>query len=293
MPAAAWRRPENGIRSAIASAYREAPQVESRYLGHLDRDKALPQVLPAQLGELKGSVLHVGRNYVPLGTEGRRAFDVAADQLPRLGTAYLRAQDDLTRADAHLADARQKEAQLTQRLHPQLEELDQIEKRAGSSYRAAVVLAASGSDRPGPRAWLRRAGTGRHSAAPNPPCARPRLCGRSWLQNPSRDLNRVLDRRLSRTAVPPRARHQSPADWMKQAVRLGLHPLHAVQALTRGGLPVADAVQALSLTRASLRNPAKTGLLLAAKAMGLPALPVRLAVMAWSLARTAERVLSR
>ena len=60
---------------------------------------------------------------------------------------------------------------------------------------------------------------------------------------------------------------------MMQAFRLGLHPLHAIQALTRGGLPVADAVQAVALTRAALRNPAKTGILLTAKALGLPALP--------------------
>jgi hypothetical protein len=281
----------NRIHSAIASAYREAPQVESRYLGHLDRDKALPQVLPAQLGELKGSVLHIGRNYVPLGAEGRRALDVAADQLPRLGTAYLRAQQDLARADDHLADARQKEVQLTQRLKPNLEELDQIDKRAGSLAdrlltlrpRDQIALArVYGSD------VLERAAQHRPESA-----ARTAALRQSWLQNPSRDLNRALDRRLSRTAVPPPARHQSPAEWTKQAVRLGLHPLHAVQALTRGGLPVADAVQAVSLTRSALRSPVRTGVRLAAQALGLPALPVRLAVMAWSLARTMDRVLSR
>jgi hypothetical protein len=281
----------DGIRSAIASAYHEAPKVETRYLGHLNQEKTLPQVLPAQLGDLKGAVLHAGRTYVPLGAEGRRAFDVAANQLPRLGTAYLRAQDDLARADAHLADARQKEAQLTQRLRPHLEELDQIDKRAASLYERTLAL------RPRDQIALARVHGSdvlERAAKRRPePATRTAASRQSWLQNPSRDLNRALDRRLSRAAVPPQAGHQSHADWMMQAFRLGLHPLHAIQALTRGGLPVADAVQAVALTRAALRNPVKTGVLLTAKAMGLPALPLRLAVMAWTLARTMDRVLSR
>ncbi len=281
----------DGIRSAIASAYREAPQVESRYLGHLDRDKALPQVLPAQLGELKGSVLHTGRIYVPLGAEGRRAFDIAANQLPRLSTAYLRAQEDLARADVRLADAHQKEAQLTQHLQPRLEELDRIEKRAANLYERLFAL------RPRDQIALARVHGPNvlEQAAKRRPdsAARTTTLRQSWMRSPSRDLNRALDRRLSRTAAPPLTRDQSPADWMAKAVRLGLHPLHAIQALTRGGLPVADAVQAVSLTRAALRNPVKTGILLAAKAVGLPVLPLRLAVMAWTLARTVDRVLFR
>jgi hypothetical protein len=281
----------NGVRSAIASAYREAPQVESRYLGHLDRDKALPQVLPAQLGELKGSVLRVGRTYVPLGVEGRRAFDIAADQIPRLGTAYLSAQEDLARADAHLSGARLKEEQLTQRLQPHLEELDQLKKRAGGLYERLLIL------RPRDQiALARRHGSDilERAAQRRPdPAARITALRQSWMRSPSPDLNRALDRRLSRVGVPSLAHQQSPADWMRQAVRLGLHPLHAIQTLTRGGLPLADAVEAISLTRAALRSPAKTGIQLAAKAMGLPALPVRLAVMAWTLARTVDRVLSR
>jgi hypothetical protein len=281
----------DGIRSAIASAYREAPKVESRYLGHLDQEKTLPQALPAQLGELKGSILHAGRTYVPLGAEGRRALDVAANQLPRLATAYLRAQEDLARADARLTDVRQKEAQLSLRLQPHLEELDRIEKRAGSLYERLFAL------RPRDQIALARLhgpDVLEQAARRRPdPAARTTALRQSWMQNLSRDLNRALNRRLSRTAVPPLARHQSPADWIAKAVRLGLHPLHAIQALTRGGIPVADAVQAVSLTRAALRNPAKTGILLTAKAMGLPALPLRLAVMAWTFARTVERVLSR
>jgi hypothetical protein len=281
----------DGIRSAIASAYREAPKVESRYLGHLDQEKTLPQVLPAHLGELKGSVLHVGRTYVPLGTEGRRAFDIAANQLPRLGIAYLRAQEGLARADVHLADARQKDAQLTQLLQPHLAELDQIETRVENLYNRLFAL------RPRDQIVLTRMHGPQvleQAAKRRPePAARTADLRQSWMQSLSHDLNRTLDRRLSRTAMPPLAPHQSPADWMAKAVRLGLHPLHAIQVLTRGGLPLADAAQAVSLTRATLRNPVQTGVLLAAQAMGLPTLPVRLAVMAWTLARTVDRVLSR
>jgi hypothetical protein len=72
-----------------------------------------------------------------------------------------------------------------------------------------------------------------------------------------------------------------------------MHPLHSVQALTRGGVPLADAARAVSLTRAAMRNPVKAGLHLAAQAMGLPALTVRLAALGWSLARDIVHVLTR
>ena len=93
MLAAVWRRPGTAFAPPSPAPTARPPRSRARYLGHLDQEKALPQVLPAQLGELKGAVLHAGRTYIPLGAEGRRAFDVAANQLPRLGTAYLRAQD--------------------------------------------------------------------------------------------------------------------------------------------------------------------------------------------------------
>ena len=279
------------LRLAIASAFRDPAEVASRYLTHLDQGKALPPLLPAQLGELRGTVLHAGRTYIPLGAEGSRALEVATERLPRLGTAFLRAQDDLARADIRLAEVREKDAQITRRWQPQVEELDRIERRVETlperllSLRPRDQIALARARGP---IVLERAARQRPESA-----VRTATLRQSWMQHLSRDLNRALDRRLSRTATLPRTRHQSPADWATKAVRLGLHPLHAVQVLTRGGLPLADAARAVSLARAALRNPAKTGLMLAAKAVGLPALPIRLAAMAWTLARTLERVLSR
>jgi hypothetical protein len=72
-----------------------------------------------------------------------------------------------------------------------------------------------------------------------------------------------------------------------------MHPLHTIQALTRGGLPLADAANAVSLARAAIRSPARTALLLAAKAAGLPALTVRVAALGWSIARGIGQFLSR
>ena len=51
--------------------------------------------------------------------------------------------------------------------------------------------------------------------------------------------------------------------------------------------------RALSLTRAAVRDPAKTAASLTAKALGVPALPVRLAVVALSLVRSVGRSLTR
>ena len=77
------------------------------------------------------------------------------------------------------------------------------------------------------------------------------------MQHLSRDLNRALDRRLSRTGTLPRAGHHSPAEWATKAVRLGLHPLHAVQVLTRGGLPLG--IRGSRPTSAAVEGPAAWG----------------------------------
>jgi hypothetical protein len=58
------------------------------------------------LGRLKGSVLRAGRNYLPLGAEGERAYQVAAEKMPRLGATYLRASEDVARAEVRLAASR-------------------------------------------------------------------------------------------------------------------------------------------------------------------------------------------
>jgi hypothetical protein len=281
----------DGIRSAIAGAYRDAPQVESRYFRHLDQKKALPPLLPAQLGDLKGTVLHAGRTYVPLGAEGKRAFELAANELPRYASAYLRAQDDLARAERHLAEARHRDAQLTPRLQPQLEELERISRRAATLYERLLALR--------PRDQLALARThGRdileRAATRSPePALRKTAVREKWLQHPSRDFHRALDRRLSRARLSAPGRDQSPRDWAALAFRAGMHPLHTIQALTRGGLPLADAANAVSLARAAIRSPARTALLLAAKAAGLPALTVRVAALGWSIARGIGQILSR
>jgi hypothetical protein len=279
------------IRSAIASAFRNAPQVEGRYFRHLDQEKALPPLLPAQLGELKGTVLHAGRTYVPLGAEGKRAFEAAANDLPRFASAYLRAQEDIARADERLAEARQNNEQLSQRLQPQIEELDRINRRVGTLYERLLGL------RPRDQIALARAHGPdilERAATRSPePALRKTAVRERWLKNPSRDLNRALDRRLSRARLSAPGRDQSPREWAALAFRAGMHPLHTIQALTRGGLPLADAANAVSLARAAIRSPARTAARLAAKALGMPALPVRLAAIGWELARGIGQILSR
>lgn len=279
------------IHATLASAYRNPAEVAKRYFDHLHREKALPPLLPAQLGELKRAVLHVGRNYLPLGAEGQRAFEAAAHVLPRQGAAYLQAQADLARFDVCLADARRAYEQLSRSLQPQVKELRELEARAERLPESLMAL------RPRDQiAVARKHGAGlldwaaKHSPGP---AGRTVASREWWMQNLSRDLDRALDRRLSRARVPAPARGQSPADWAAKALHAGLRPLHAIQILTRGGIPLADATRALSLARVAIRNPAKTAILAAAQAMGLPTLPVRLAAMGWALARDVVRVLSR
>jgi hypothetical protein len=117
------------------------------------------------------------------------------------------------------------------------------------------------------------------------------------MRNLSPQLDRALDRQLTRLRLPSPAPGQSPADWLANAVREGLRPAHGIQALTRAGVSLAQSVQAssrvLSRARAGVVNPAKSAAMLAAKALGVPALPVRLASAAWTLARTVARTLTR
>jgi hypothetical protein len=281
----------DGIRSAIASAYREAPQVESRYFRFLNEEKAPPPFLPAQLGELRGTVLHAGRTYLPVGAEGKRAFEIADRDLPRYASEYLRAQDDLACADSRLAEARQKDAQLSQHLQPQLEELERIHTRAETLHERVLTLR--------PRDQIELARTHgkdvlERAASRSPePATRTAELRETWMRSPSRQIDRALDRRLSRARVPAPARGQSPREWAALAFRAGMHPLHTIQALTRGGLPLADAANAASLARSMVRNPARTSVLLTARAIGLPSVTVRLAAIGWSVARDIVHMLTR
>jgi hypothetical protein len=312
-----------GIRSTIAEAFRDPAQAESRYFAHLDREKA-PPPRPAQLGELRGFVLHAGPTSVPLGDQGRRALQAATLPLPRFAADYLRAQEDLARAEARLAEARQENARLREHLRPQFAELEQIQARSVHLEERLLSL------RPRDQiALVRKHGSHdldralrRHPEYP--------LCvvtsREQWVRNLSPELDRVLDRRLSRIGLSRPAAGESLSAWAFRALNRGLHPLHAVQALTRGGvqiakaagavaqayatvrhpgktarrytlravqkstgLPLADAVNAVSLAVGAVRSPVRTALLLTAKGLGLPSLPVRLAMRAWDLVREHER----
>jgi hypothetical protein len=117
------------------------------------------------------------------------------------------------------------------------------------------------------------------------------------MKNLAPQLDRALNRQLGRHRVSSPAPGQSPAEWMTNAIRQGLRPAHGAQALARAGVSLSETLQAtsraLSLTRSAVGNPAKAAATLAAKALGVPALPVRLAVAALSAVRSIGRALSR
>jgi|GEM_PF-1523013 len=313
----------NQISRAIADAFRNPAQVESRYLTHLDQKKTPPALPLANLGELKGFVLRAGRTSVPIGDRGSRAFQAAA-RLPGLAGDYLCTQDDLSRAEARYAEARSAEAQLRERFRPQLTELELIHDRSATLNERLLSL------RPRDQIALVRR-HGRHeleqAVKRRPEAALRSVTAREqWLANLSPDLNRVLDRRLRRLGLPRPTSRESLTAWTKIALQRGLHPLHAVQVLRRGGValvdaangvsrayttirhpvksarrytfrsvqkltrvPLADVANALALVTGAFRNPARTALWLTAKSLGIPSLPVRLATMAWDLVRDQVR----
>jgi hypothetical protein len=316
----------SSISHAIAEAFRNPAHVESRYLAALDQKKAPPDLPPAQLGELKGWVLHAGRTSIPIGNQGTRAFQIAG-QLPRLANDYRYAQGELARAEQRYTQARKVEAQLRERFRPQFAELEQIQNRSTTLYdrmlslrpRDQIALARSHGSYE-----LERAAQRRPEAALRTVSSRER-----WLsQNLSPELSRVLDRRLRRIGLSRPGSGESLTTWAARALHRGLNPMHAVQMLTRGGValadaantvsraydtirhpvstarrysfrtfqkltgvPLADIANAASLATGAIRSPAKTALRLTAKSLGLPSLPVRLATMAWGLVR--DHVLSR
>lgn len=303
------------ISRVIAASFRDPAQIETRYLAHLEQTKTPPAHPPHQLGELKGLVLRAGRTSIPLGDQANRARRIAG-QLPRLAEDYLRGREDLGRAEAHYAAARKLEAQLKERFRPLFAELDQIQSRSANLNERLLSL------RPRDQiALVRRHGRYelQRAVQRRPEAALRTLASREqWVQNLSPDLSRVLDRRLSRIGVArPTSRDSIPA-WTATALGRGLHPLHAVQVMTRGGVALRDAVSAVSRAYATVRHPvqtarrytfrsiqkltglpladianavtfvrspAKTALWLTARSLGIPSLPVRLATMAWDLVR--------
>ncbi len=284
------------IRSTTESAYRDPSEAARRYLDHL-RAGGPCEIQPAELGRLKGSVLRAGRNYLPLGAEGERAYRVAAEQMPRLGAAYQRASEDLARAEARLAASRRQLEPLEVRDRPRIEELQQLGSRAQRIDLPERVLSLR------PRDQIALARTHGPKLLERAAERAPQVAGRTaatrewWMKNLAPQLDHALTRQLGRHRIPLPAPGQSPAEWMANAVRQGLRPAHGVQTLARAGVSLGETLQAtsraLSLTRAAVGSPAKTAAKLAAKALGVPALPVRLAVAALSLARSVGRALTR
>jgi hypothetical protein len=133
--------------------------------------------------------------------------------------------------------------------------------------------------------------------------AAPEAAGRTvaarewWLRNLTPDLDRALTRQLGRRRIDSPRPGQSPDEWMANAVRRGLQPKHGAQALARAGVSLLDNVRAtsraLSMAQSAIRNPVKTAAKIAASALGVPAVAVRLAVAAVSLAQSIGRALTR
>jgi len=110
-------------------------------------------------------------------------------------------------------------------------------------------------------------------------------------------LDRALDRRLARHKVPALSPRQSAATWLVEAFEKGLKPAHALQALARAGVPLAETLQATSravtLARRTAAHPVKAAVSLTAKALGVPGAALRLAALSLSVARSMARTLSR
>ena len=282
------------VRSVVESAFRDPAEASRRYLAHLDGGGS-PAAQPSGIGRLQGSVVHVGRNYLPLGGEGERAYQVAAGRLPQVGAQYQQATQDLAQADRRLASVRQRLDLMEERHRPQLAELGQLNATAQYADLPERVMSLRPRDQiafartHGPEILIR-------SADSAPEAAGRTVAAREWwIRNLSPDLDRALTRQLGRRQIEPPKSGQSPEQWMANAVRRGLRPTHAAQSLTRAGVSLADTFRAtsrvLSTTRSAVRHPVKTAAKVAMKALGVPALPVRLAIAAASLVRAVGRAL--
>jgi hypothetical protein len=277
-------------------AYRDPTDAANRYLSRLDTG-ASPAFLPADLGQLRGTVLREGRYYFPLGAQGSDSLRIATEQMPHLGGYYQEAHRHLDRAEGRLADLRRQVEQLEIRYRPQLAELSQVEGSAERRDLPERVM----SLRPRDQIALARVhGTEvlTRSAKLAPEAAGRTAAAREWwLRNLAPQLDKALDRQLSQRAIKPPERWQRAAEWMENALRRGLRPAHAAQVLTRAGNSLGDTVLAtsrtLSLTRAVVGSPVKTAAKVAAQALGVPSLPVRLAIAALSLARSIGQAFTR
>jgi hypothetical protein len=276
-------------------AYRDPAEAVQRYLAHLQRGGA-PDLGPSELGRLRGSVLHMGRNYLPLGAEGEQAFQAAIDQMPRLGADYQTARTGLERSEEHLNAICRRLEQLEERFRPQLEERRRLDPPARGMDLAEDVMSLRPRDQ---IALARRYGAEvvERSAQRAPELALRTIAAREgWMRSLAPSLDRALNRQLARRGLPAPTPGRT-ASWFETALERGLRPAHALQALARAGVPLADTLRAtsraLSLTRSATSHPIKTAAKLTAKALGVPTLPLRLAALSWNLARSMVRELSR
>lgn len=282
---------QHAIYRAAESVYRDPFDAASRLVARLDAGDALSEVDPRRFGALRGTALRAGRYALLLDSEAHRAYEVAASGLPRLAKEYRQARHDVDQARSHLEDQRRDLALLEQRHRPQVEEMRRLETIGQLPDLQEKIL----SLRPRDQLALARAHGSellKRAAEVSVRDASRSLAAREWwLRNLAPQLDRALDRRLDRARLRPPAHGQTLADWTAKALRRGLRPLHAAQALVRSGASAEETVQAVS--RSIVGRSVRKATTLAAKALGLPVLPLRLASIGWSIARGVTRALTR
>jgi hypothetical protein len=168
----------------LRSAYQE------KVLAVAARDMAAQQVETA------------GKAALPVGSEGQRSYQIAVEEMPRLGAAYTQARVGLLGAEHRLKAARQGANQLERKFHPQLEEFRQLEPRAERLDQAEQVLSLRSRDQialaraHGPEVVDRAVRQAPEQAA-WATAARER-----WMRNLAPSLDRALDRQLTRRGIP-------------------------------------------------------------------------------------------
>lgn len=283
------------VLNVAQSAYRDPAEAARRFFVLAEAGR-LAEIRPSDLGQLKGLGVGAGGFYLPLGAQGEQAYRAASETLPQAGVSYLQARDHLQRMDSRLEGLERHLEALEREHRPQVAELERLHGRPALDLPEQVL-----SMRPRDQlAFAREHGpqTLERAAKISPQVAeRPAIAREEWMGNLAPQLDRALDRQLARHNVPLPSRQQAPAEWMANALRQGLRPAHAAQALLRAGVPLAETLRAasrtLTITQTLLRTPAKAAVRLTAQALGIPTLPLRLASIALSLVREIGRGLTR
>ncbi len=325
----------DSVARIAAEAFRDPSLAARRYLDHLDAGGSAA-VNPQALGTPRGRALQIGGTRLSLGSEAEHAARAQAE-LPRAGTAYLNARAGLLGAERSLGLAHQQLAELDSRLAP----LRPSPSPALQGHQLAERIIAL---RPADQLLLARAHGSqalKDAAERAPERLHTLLAAREWwVRNLGAPLVRALARQTSVAGDSP-SPGVDPAAWMANAVRLGVHPAHATQALVRsseqplvhtaqvaaravtmlraahhnpaaaaalqltqpagkilgqnGLSPVGGGLESASrtylVTRGLLANPASSAARITAKALGVPALPVRLASLGWTLTKAAARAI--